>query len=56
MMNKLRMLKALLKKQEGQGMVEYALILSIISVAGIVYIDKIGPKVEAAFKSVYKAF
>ena len=36
-------------EEEGQGMVEYALILALISVAAIAAIKLIGPKVSELF-------
>ena len=55
MMNFVRMAKAALKDQKGQGMVEYALILSAVAVAGVTVYHKLGDKVVDIVKSVTKA-
>jgi pilus assembly protein Flp/PilA len=44
-----RKLMGLLKDEEGQGMVEYGLILGLISVAAIATVILIGPKVADYF-------
>ena len=43
---------SLLKQEEGQGMVEYALLVGLISVAAIAVIVLIGPKLITAFQSI----
>ena len=52
MMNFVRMAKAALKDQKGQGMVEYALILSAIAVAGITVYHQLGDKVVRIVQNV----
>ena len=44
--------KALLESRKGQGMVEYGLLLSLISVGAIATLVLLGPKVKAAFDAV----
>lgn len=48
-------LKALLAAEDGQGMVEYALIAALISVVAIVTIRLIGPRITAIYQSVLDA-
>lgn len=43
---------SLLKQEEGQGMVEYALLVGLISVAAIAVIVLIGPKLITTFQSI----
>lgn len=45
----------LLKDEEGQGMVEYGLILALISVAAIAVIVLLGPKLITIFQSAVDA-
>jgi pilus assembly protein Flp/PilA len=40
------------KREEGQGMAEYGLILALISVGAIAVLALIGPEITAAFQSV----
>lgn len=40
------------KNEEGQGMVEYGLLVALISIAAIAAIVLIGPQLLAAFQSV----
>ncbi|WMI72322.1 Flp family type IVb pilin [Aminobacterium sp. MB27-C1] len=42
-------LRNLVWDEEGQGMVEYGLIIALISIAAIVAITAIGPKINTAF-------
>lgn len=44
-------LKAILKDENGQGMVEYGLILGIIAVAVIGVLIAFGPKIVAIFQA-----
>jgi len=44
------------KREEGQGMVEYALIIALISIAAITVIGLLGAPIAAAFQSVLNAF
>lgn len=45
----------LLKDEDGQGMVEYGIIIALISVVAIVAIKSIGGKTKTTFESVDKA-
>lgn len=47
-----QLFQAFLKDDEGQGMVEYAILLALISVVAIATIEALGIKVEATFKAV----
>jgi len=42
----MEMIKRLVREEEGQGMVEYALIIALISIAAIVALQALGPKVQ----------
>ena len=48
----IKFLKSLLQKEEGQGLVEYALIISLVSVALIVGLGLLAGGIGAAFTSV----
>lgn len=50
-----KLAKALLESRKGQGMVEYGLLLSLISVGAIAVLVLLGPRVTAAFQSVLNA-
>ncbi len=47
-----QLFQAFLKDDEGQGMVEYAILLALISVVAIATIEALGIKVDATFKAV----
>jgi pilus assembly protein Flp/PilA len=47
-----RMLTFELKREEGQAMVEYGLILSLVSIAAIVALTSIGSSLLAVFNEV----
>ena len=47
------MLRNWLKDEEGQGMVEYGLIIGLIAVVVIVALVALGPKVRDMFNKVY---
>ena len=49
------MLQRLLTREKGQGLVEYALILLLITIVVIVALMLIGPRVSAMFGSVYNS-
>ncbi|WP_352396866.1 Flp family type IVb pilin [Aminobacterium colombiense] len=51
----LKRLRNLVTDEEGQGMVEYALILALISIAAITAILLIGPKILQVFTDVNTA-
>lgn len=51
----LKRLRNLVTNEEGQGMVEYALILALISIAAITVILLIGPKIHQVFTDVNTA-
>jgi len=42
--------KTILKDEDGQGMVEYGLILGLIAVAAIAAIALLGPKIKGFFE------
>lgn len=43
---------SILKQEEGQGMVEYALIIGLVSIAAIAALILLGPKITAMFSKV----
>ncbi len=45
----------ILRDENGQGMVEYGLILGLIAIAAITVLIALGPKVEGIFKSASNA-
>jgi pilus assembly protein Flp/PilA len=49
-----RMLTFELKREEGQAMVEYGLILALVSVVGIIALTAIGTSVNGVFEKVQK--
>ncbi|RYX88813.1 Flp family type IVb pilin [bacterium] len=49
------LLLSLLKDEDGQGMVEYGIIIALISVVAIVAVKSIGGKTNKAFQDVDKA-
>jgi pilus assembly protein Flp/PilA len=46
---------ARLRGEEGQAMVEYALILALVSVAAIATLTLVGGQVDAIFQQIYSA-
>jgi pilus assembly protein Flp/PilA len=48
------MLQSFLKDDEGQGLVEYALLLALIAIVAIGAITTVGEKVEATFTFIGK--
>jgi pilus assembly protein Flp/PilA len=48
-------LRVALRDEEGQGLVEYALILSLVSIATIVILTALGGKIGVVFSSVTSA-
>jgi Flp pilus assembly pilin Flp len=50
-----RTLTASLRREEGQALVEYSLILALVSVAGIAALIAIGGDVKSALETVEKA-
>lgn len=44
------MLKKFFKNEDGQGMVEYGLILGLIAIAAVVALLTLGPKIAELFK------
>ena len=48
-------LRSLLHKQEGQGMVEYALILVLVSIVVIVILLTMGGQIKNVFQNVVNA-
>ena len=51
----LERMKGLLRDEEGQGMVEYGLLVGLISIAAIAAIMLIGPKLVTMFTAVSSA-
>ena len=51
----MKALKNLLRKDDGQDMVEYALLAAFISIIAIVTIRNIGPLVDAVYQNVQSA-
>ena len=45
-------MKALREREEGQAMVEYALILALVSVAAVAVLSSIGTRVSVIFQSI----
>jgi pilus assembly protein Flp/PilA len=45
-----------LKREEGQGMAEYALIIALVSIAAIAALTALGPLILAAFNDVVAGF
>jgi pilus assembly protein Flp/PilA len=43
------------RDEEGQGMIEYGLLVALISIAALAVIVLIGPKLTSIFGSVYNA-
>lgn len=43
------MIRQLLKRREGQGMAEYALILALVAIVAIVGVMILGPKLQQVF-------
>lgn len=52
----MEIMKRLVQEEEGQGVVEYALIVGLISIAAIALMPSIGTKVTAIFQSILDAF
>lgn len=50
-----RLLAFELKREDGQAMVEYGLILALVSIAGLVALTAIGTNVNAVFTAVQGA-
>lgn len=48
----MEIMKRLVREEEGQGMVEYALIIGLISIAAILTIPTIGEKIASIFTKV----
>ena len=53
--NDMKKFTAILKDEDGQGMVEYGLILGLIAVAAIAAIALLGPKIKAMFEGANSA-
>ena len=45
----------LIRREEGQGMVEYALLIVLISIAALVVLVLIGPQISTIFSQVNSA-
>lgn len=48
----MEIMKRLVREEEGQGMVEYALIISLISIAAIAILKTLGGSIAGKFSSV----
>ena len=48
----IQMVKTMLRNEKGQGMVEYGLILALISVAAIALMTTMGTKIGAVFTDI----
>ncbi|HEY3368630.1 MAG TPA: Flp family type IVb pilin [Symbiobacteriaceae bacterium] len=46
------MFQRLLKRQEGQGMAEYGLILALVAIVAIVGVMLLGPKLQTLFRNI----
>lgn len=46
------MIRQLLKRREGQGMAEYALILALVAIIAIAGLVVLGPKVRTIFENI----
>ncbi|SFE45534.1 Flp family type IVb pilin [Trichococcus pasteurii] len=51
----MEIMRRLVQEEEGQGLVEYALIIGLISVAAIAFIPEIGKRVAIIFKKIQDA-
>jgi pilus assembly protein Flp/PilA len=51
----MRFLKKFIREEQGQDMVEYALLAAFISIVAIVTIRNIGPLVDAVYQNVQAA-
>lgn len=48
----LKLMRSLIKEEEGQGMVEYGLILALIAIVVIVALSDIGKNIKAVFEEI----
>jgi Flp pilus assembly pilin Flp len=51
-----RLMRAIARGEEGQGMVEYGLILAAVGVVGAVALLALGPSVKATFTDTQQVF
>jgi len=51
----MKTLRAILKDESGQGMVEYGLILGLVAVAAVAALLLLGPKISALFTTAEQA-
>ena len=56
MMNFVRLAKAVLKGQKGQGMVEYALILSAVAVVGLTGYKILGKHIDSFVTTIARTY
>lgn len=48
----MEIMKRLVREEEGQGMVEYALIIALIAIVAAVGLTALGPKIDAMFDAI----
>jgi pilus assembly protein Flp/PilA len=48
----MEIMRRLVQEEEGQGMVEYALIIALIAVVAAVGLTALGPKIDAMFDAI----
>lgn len=48
-------MKGLVRREEGQGLVEYALIIFLVAIVVIAILLLLGPQIGSVFSSIYNA-
>jgi pilus assembly protein Flp/PilA len=48
-------MKGLVRREEGQGLVEYALIIFLVAIVVIAILLLLGPQIGSVFSSIYSA-
>jgi pilus assembly protein Flp/PilA len=48
----MQMIRQFLRRKEGQGMAEYALILALVAVVAIIALNALGPQVSGLFSRI----
>lgn len=51
----MEILKRLVREEEGQGMVEYALIIALVAIAAMAALTPIGTQIKAKFNEIITA-